>query len=295
MGMKGVRTALRGCFVRCEGCRMYLELEEARKLVGRDLVDWMRFKCEKCREGRQDSEEVVSQVESKEVSSVVRDEETRIENAEVCQEVRRVGLDRTEGRESSESGSVGGGSTLSFRRALVVGDSLVRNVDRAFCGGDRLHRTVACFPGAKIEDIESRIDGLTRTRADESMVVLVQIGTNNLVKDSLGVITEKYEKLFVHFRGRKNVRLVVSALLPRVGNRGIGVKLREVNRWLEGYCRARGVRFLSEWDRFHGDTSMYKKDLLHPSGKGAWALGKEFEREVCEIQGEFVGSRISLN
>lgn len=286
MGMKGVRKGLKGCFVRCEGCRMYLELDEARKVVGGDVVDWVRFRCEKCREGSQVREEVVSEVEN---------EETRIVSTESEPEVSRAGLVRTEGREISESGSVGGESLLSFRRALVVGDSLVRNIDRAFCGRDRLHRTVACFPGAKIEDVESRIDGLTRTRADENMVVVVQIGTNNLVRDSLGVITEKYEKLFVHFRGRKNVRLVVSALLPRVGNRGLGVKLREVNRWLEEYCRARGIRFLSVWDRFYGDSSMYKRDLLHPSGKGAWALGKEFEREVCEIQGEFVGSRISLN
>ena len=31
---------------------------------------------------------------------------------------------------------------------------------------------------------------------------------------------------------------------------------------------------------------MYKGDLLHPSGKGGWMLGKEFDRVVCEVQGE---------
>ena len=126
MGMKGVRKGLKGCFVRCEGCRMYLELDEARKVVGGDVVDWVRFRCEKCREGSQVREEVVSEVEN---------EETRIVSTESEPEVSRAGLVRTEGREISESGSVGGESLLSFRRALVVGDSLVRNIDKAFCGG----------------------------------------------------------------------------------------------------------------------------------------------------------------
>ena len=138
MGMKGVRKGLKGCFVRCEGCRMYLELDEARKVVGGDVVDWVRFRCEKCREGSQVREEVVSEVEIEvvsEIGSEVVSEETRIESTVSEPEVSRAGLVRTEGREISESGSVGGESLLSFRRALVVGDSLVRNIDKAFCGG----------------------------------------------------------------------------------------------------------------------------------------------------------------
>ena len=85
----------------------------------------------------------------------------------------------------------------------------------------------------------------------------------------------------------------MSALLPR-GDR-LGYKAREVNRWLEEYCRVRGIGFLSVWDRFYGDRKMYKRDLLHPCGRGAWALGKEYDRVVCEVQGEFVGSMSPLN
>ena len=78
----------------------------------------------------------------------------------------------------------------------------------------------------------------------------------------------------------------------------IEVKLadeKEVNRWLEEYRRVRGIGFLSVWDRFYGDRKMYKRDLLHPCGRGAWALGKEYDRVVCEVQGEFVGSMSPLN
>ena len=101
--------------------------------------------------------------------------------------------------------------------------------------------------------------------------------------------------MFVHFKGRRDVRLVVSALLPRGDDRRLGCKAWEVNRWLEEYCRVRGIRFLSVWDRFYGNRSMYRRDLLHPSKGGREALGEEYERVVCEIQGEFVGSRGSLN
>jgi len=70
------------------------------------------------------------------------------------------------GSQGVELGSKAGGSQLRYRRALVVGDSVVRGVENIFCGGDRKGRAVACFPGAKIEDIEERIAGMTRDRAD---------------------------------------------------------------------------------------------------------------------------------
>ena len=74
---------------------------------------------------------------------------------------------------------------------------MVRNVDETFCEGDRLHRTVVCLPGAKIDDVESRIEGLIRSRAEEGMVCIIQVGTNNLHRDSIGQIKEKYKNLFV--------------------------------------------------------------------------------------------------
>ena len=286
MGMKGVRHGLKGSFVRCEGCRMYLELDEARKVVGRGFVDWGKFRCEKCGEGSQ-CEEVV--VRSEGVSDEIGEKEKGAETSVKARGTEEGQGGNTSDRGGSESGSVGGGSTLRFRRALVVGDSLVRNVDRAFCGGDRLHRTVACFPGARIEDIENRIDGMIRTRAEEEMVCIVQVGTNNIQKDSVGIIIDKYKKLFVHFRDRKDVRLVVSALLPRGRDESLHGKLGQVNRWLEGFCSENGVKFLSLWDRFSGNGLMYKRDLLHPSGLGSSLMGRAFEREVCETQGMFSG------
>ena len=48
-----------------------------------------------------------------------------------------------------------------------------------------------CLPGIKIEDVESRIEGLIRTRAEEGMVCIVQVGTNNLQKDSIGEIKRR--------------------------------------------------------------------------------------------------------
>ena len=37
MGFRGLRHGLKGSFARCVGCRMYLEVKEARKVVGGDL------------------------------------------------------------------------------------------------------------------------------------------------------------------------------------------------------------------------------------------------------------------
>eukprot|EP00061_Rhincodon_typus_P005627 g25380.t1 len=43
------------------------------------------------------------------------------------------------------------------RRAIVVGDSIVRGTDRQFCGRERDERMVCCLPGARVHDVSDRV------------------------------------------------------------------------------------------------------------------------------------------
>jgi len=70
-----------------------------------------------------------------------------------------VGEDGLPGENSSSHGS--GTMTGSIvqqggsrhRRAIVIGDSMVRGEDRHFCGRERDCRMVCCLPGDKAKDV----------------------------------------------------------------------------------------------------------------------------------------------
>jgi len=38
-------------------------------------------------------------------------------------------------------------------RAIVIGDSIVKGIDRRFCGSKRCSRMVCCLPGARVKDV----------------------------------------------------------------------------------------------------------------------------------------------
>ena len=61
----------------------------------------------------------------------------------------------------------------------MIGSSIVRKVDRVFCRADREHRVRVCLPGAKIRDVEERLEGVVSSSGERPRVI-VQVGTNDL-------------------------------------------------------------------------------------------------------------------
>ena len=52
-------------------------------------------------------------------------------------------------------------------------------------------------------------------------------------------------------------------------------KIRQMNAWLESWCRGQGFRFLDHWDLFWGRGDLFKKDRLHAK------LQKNLKRNAC--------------
>ncbi len=68
---------------------------------------------------------------------------------------------------------------VTRKRTIVMGDSMVRRIERRFCGRDKDKRMVCCFPGAKIRDIRDRVSD-TLKGENKLVQVIVHVGTNDV-------------------------------------------------------------------------------------------------------------------
>jgi len=81
----------------------------------------------------------------------------------------------------TESGSVAQKGKGENRRAIVMGNSIVRGTDRWICGRERDYQMVCCLPGARVHDISDRVFRILKG-AGEQPEVVVHIGTNDIGK-----------------------------------------------------------------------------------------------------------------
>uniref|UniRef100_A0A803JZ70 SGNH hydrolase-type esterase domain-containing protein n=1 Tax=Xenopus tropicalis TaxID=8364 RepID=A0A803JZ70_XENTR len=124
---------------------------------------------------------------------------------------------------------------------VVIGDSIIRKVDRVICQVDRFNRTVCCLPGARVRHVVDRVDTLLGGSGHDP-AVLVHIGTNDKMNGS------KIKQ--------RSSKVIFSEILP-VPRASLGRQreLRELNAWLKSWCRKEGFGFLEHWADFPWGTS----------------------------------------
>ena len=183
-------------------------------------------------------------------------------------------------------GQAQGGGEIG-RQALVVGSSLVRKTDRVFCGEDRMNRVRVCLPGAKIRDVEERIEGLVRS-SGVCPRVIVQVGTNDLSDREEGIggkvgtetVLGRYGQLLGRLAKLDCIPMVMG-ILPRMRMSGWEAsRIVGINRQLAGMCRQQGIAFRDVWEDFAGREEMFVWDGLHPSQKGGDRLGEVYGQWV---------------
>ena len=163
------------------------------------------------------------------------------------------------------------------KRAIVIGDSIVRGSDRRFCGGDRESRMVVCLPGARVRDVSDRVQDILKWEGKEPEVV-VHIGTNDIGRKGEEVLKQEYKELGWQIR-RRTAKVVISGLLPvpRDSERRNGIRWR-MNAWLRDWSRGQGFKFMDHWDLFWGRRDLFKKDGLHLNPRGTNILAGRFAR-----------------
>ena len=97
-------------------------------------------------------------------------------------------------------------------RAVVVGDSIVRVKKRGFCGKRRDLRMVCCLPGARIQDITDRLQGIFKGEGEEPEVV-VHVGINYIGKKRKVILQWDIRELGRRLKS-KTSRVVIFGLLP---------------------------------------------------------------------------------
>ncbi|VEL31290.1 unnamed protein product [Protopolystoma xenopodis] len=182
----------------------------------------------------------------------------------------------------SGSNTGGGGSARKERQVLVIGDSIIRKVDRVICRKAPTCRTVCCLPGARVRHVVERVDRLLGG-AGEDPAVLVHIGTNDKVRGGGEVLKNDFKKLGSKLRARTS-KVIFSEILPepRATLRRQRER-REINAWLKDWCREEGFGFLENWADFSVGYRLFARDGLHLNDDGAAVLGEKMARGLEEI------------
>uniref|UniRef100_A0A6I8SAG9 Uncharacterized protein n=1 Tax=Xenopus tropicalis TaxID=8364 RepID=A0A6I8SAG9_XENTR len=148
--------------------------------------------------------------------------------------------DLSNSRETSFSSSGGEESRARPKQMVVIGDSIIRKVDRVICRADRFNRTVCCLPGARVRHVVDRVDTLLGG-AGHDPAVLVHIGTNDKMNGRWGTLKSEFRDLGSKIKQRSS-NVIFSEILP-VPRASLGRQreLRELNAWLKSWCNPSGL------------------------------------------------------
>ena len=165
---------------------------------------------------------------------------------------------------------------------LIVGDSQVRYLDRAFCARDRKRRTRVCFPGAGVGHVSERIEACMANEGIKPIVCL-SAGGNDVGKVRSEELLRRFKEVLGKVRDRGGIPLVCG-ILPR---RKVGCewlcRAIAMNCRLAEHCKANGWTFVDNWDRFFGNDHLYQRDGVHLSHRGFQLLADVLEREVASM------------
>uniref|UniRef100_A0A6I8SSN1 SGNH hydrolase-type esterase domain-containing protein n=1 Tax=Xenopus tropicalis TaxID=8364 RepID=A0A6I8SSN1_XENTR len=189
--------------------------------------------------------------------------------------------DLSNSRETSFTSSGGEESRARPKQMVVIGDSIIRKVDRVICQADRFNRTFCCLPGARVRHVVDRVDTLLGG-AGHDPAVLVHIGTNDKMNGRWGTLKSEFRDLGSKIRQRSS-NVIFSEILP-VPRASLGRQreLRELNAWLKSWCRKEGFGFLEHWADFSLGYNLYSLDGLHLNGRGSTVLGERMVKRLEE-------------
>uniref|UniRef100_K7F0N7 SGNH hydrolase-type esterase domain-containing protein n=1 Tax=Pelodiscus sinensis TaxID=13735 RepID=K7F0N7_PELSI len=153
----------------------------------------------------------------------------------------------------------------------MIGDSLLRRIDRPVTRADQENRRVCCLPGAKIWDVELRLKRIIKG-ARRNPLIILHVGTNDMARFSLERIKGDYARL-----GRMlkeiEAQVIFSGILPvpREGQLRCD-RIMMINRWLRQWCYKEGFGMYGHWEAFM-DRGLFSRDGLYLSREGNRLLG----------------------
>jgi len=171
--------------------------------------------------------------------------------------------------------------TAADKRVVFLGDSITDGwpLEKYFPGKNYVNRGIGGQTTPQM---------LVRFREDvinlQPAVVVILAGTNDIAGNTGPMSLEEIEANYAsiaELAKAHGIRVVFSSILPvhnyteRSTNMYLQrpmAKIRELNRWLQVYCKANGLVYLDYFSATTDDAGFLKKDLaedgLHPNAEG---------------------------
>ncbi len=158
-------------------------------------------------------------------------------------------------------------------RALVIGDSIVRNVKI-----ETSATIVHCLPGARSPDILANLNMLANAKRKFCKIVIL-IGANDVPLRQLE-ITKNNVKEVCELANTMSDTVMCSGPLPAYRGDEIHSRLSSLNGWMSKWCPQNNIGFIDNWTSFWGRPDLLKRDGLHPSWGGAALLSRNMAHSL---------------
>ena len=165
----------------------------------------------------------------------------------------------------------------------LVGDSMLRGQLIEFCGRSPRSRKRFCIPGAGVDDVTAAADAVS-SQAPENTTYVIHVGTNDVQRIRSEELLDKYRTMMKTYKEKSN-NVIVSGIIPRMqaGSRFYAFAA-SLNRRLDNLCREENVGFVSTWDNFYYDSTLFSGDGLHLSHIGAARFGRLLDDAVRDYR-----------
>ena len=151
--------------------------------------------------------------------------------------------------------------------ALVIGDSIVRNVNI-----ETPATIVKCLPGARAPDILANLKVLANAKRKYSKIV-IHAGAND-VRLRQSEITKNNFKEVCELASTMSDTVICSGPLPAYRGDEMHSRLSSLNGWMSKWCPQNNIGYIDNWTSFWGRPDLFKRDGLHPSWGGATLLSR---------------------
>ena len=157
------------------------------------------------------------------------------------------------------------------KRTLVIGDSMVKNIDQQKiqrAAGDQ--SVVHWYSGAKVDQIMTKIkNGIMK---DQFETVILHVGTNDLVHKDPELVATKMDRLITETKSKAR-KVAVSSVVKRYDGCVAASSISHFNNLVSNLCSQHNIVFLNN---DHIDKSLLTRSDLHLNQSGDRALGSVF-------------------
>lgn len=156
---------------------------------------------------------------------------------------------------------------------LIVDDSIVRHLTLPGA-------VTYCLSGGKVVDLIDLIPALTDLHPTVNMI-LTYVGTHDVMDRNSSQLCADLESLCctIESLGR---RCLMSGPIPTLSRGSEWFShLFSLHHWLKNFCSAAGYEFISNFDYFWNNKSLYRADGLYFNRKGTQQLTTNFIRFIA--------------